>query len=118
MCSLTLCATDFARKTVEVEPAIPPPPDFARDLAGKPSQPKQEVYDIGYDKLVIAVGCYSASFGIPGVRAEDRLPPLAVLLADGAQVSKYAHFLKDIRDARAIRNRLLYVSFVSKPPSL
>ncbi|GFZ48804.1 hypothetical protein JCM24511_06553 [Saitozyma sp. JCM 24511] len=88
LCSLTLCATDFARKTVEVEPAIPPPPDFARDLAGKPSRPKQEVYDIGYDKLVIAVGCYSASFGIPGV-------------------SKYAHFLKDIRDARAIRNRLL-----------
>jgi NADH dehydrogenase FAD-containing subunit len=64
--------TDFARKTVEVEPAIPPPPDFARDIAGKPSQAKQEVYEIGYDKLVIAVGCYSASFGIPGVSAEDR----------------------------------------------
>jgi NADPH-dependent 2,4-dienoyl-CoA reductase/sulfur reductase-like enzyme len=30
------------------------------------------VYEIGYDKLVIAVGCYSASFGIPGVSAEDR----------------------------------------------
>ncbi|RSH91327.1 hypothetical protein EHS25_009626 [Saitozyma podzolica] len=61
---------DFARKTVEVEPAIPPPPDFARDIAGKPSQAKQEVYEIGYDKLVIAVGCYSASFGIPGVSKE------------------------------------------------
>ena len=45
-------------------------------------------YKMTYDKLVIACGCYSASFGIPGV-------------------AKYAHFLKDIRDARKIRLRLL-----------
>ncbi|RXK37932.1 hypothetical protein M231_04821 [Tremella mesenterica] len=45
-------------------------------------------YTLPYDKLVISVGCYSASFGIPGVK-------------------KHAHFLKDIRDARKIRRRLL-----------
>ncbi|ORY35769.1 pyridine nucleotide-disulfide oxidoreductase-domain-containing protein [Naematelia encephala] len=48
----------------------------------------QRLYEIEYDKLIIAVGCYSADFGIPGV-------------------AKYAHFLKDIRDSRSIRNRIL-----------
>lgn len=47
-------------------------------------------YSIEYDKLVLAVGCYSATFGTPGVR-------------------EYAHFLKDIRDARRIRTTFLCV---------
>ncbi|ESK97028.1 hypothetical protein Moror_6385 [Moniliophthora roreri MCA 2997] len=41
-----------------------------------------------YDKLVIAVGAYSQTFGIPGVK-------------------EHAHFLKDVKDARAIRSRIL-----------
>jgi len=28
----------------------------------------KEYYEVPYDKLVIAVGCYSASLGIEGVR--------------------------------------------------
>jgi NADH dehydrogenase len=50
--------------------------------------PKGEVFDVEYDKLVIAVGAYSQTFGIEGVR-------------------EHAHFLRDIGDARRIRLRVL-----------
>lgn len=41
-----------------------------------------------YDKLVISVGSYSNTFGIPGVK-------------------EHAFFLKDVNDARKIRKRLI-----------
>jgi NADH dehydrogenase FAD-containing subunit len=49
---------------------------------------KGRVFGIDYDKLVITVGCYSQTFGIPGVR-------------------EHALFLKDVGDARRIRKRIL-----------
>jgi NADH dehydrogenase FAD-containing subunit len=49
---------------------------------------KGRVFGVDYDKLVIAVGCYSQTFGIPGVR-------------------DHALFLKDVGDARRIRKRIL-----------
>ncbi|XP_038059705.1 probable NADH dehydrogenase [Patiria miniata] len=45
-------------------------------------------YALSYDKLVIGVGAVSNTFGVPGV-------------------TEHAFFLKEIRDARAIRNRIL-----------
>ncbi|GAA5922810.1 hypothetical protein JCM1841_000715 [Sporobolomyces salmonicolor] len=45
-------------------------------------------FELGYDKLVIAVGAYSQTFGTEGVK-------------------EYATFLKDVRDARKIRSRIL-----------
>ncbi|KAG6012869.1 hypothetical protein E4U41_005218, partial [Claviceps citrina] len=45
-------------------------------------------FDVPYDKLVVAVGCYSQTFGIEGV-------------------AQHAHFLRDVGDARAIRLRVL-----------
>ncbi|KAI0366509.1 FAD/NAD(P)-binding domain-containing protein [Pilatotrama ljubarskyi] len=45
-------------------------------------------FELTYDKLVIAVGAYSQTFNVPGVK-------------------EHAHFLKDIRDARRIRARVL-----------
>ncbi|KAH9885261.1 FAD/NAD-P-binding domain-containing protein [Cubamyces lactineus] len=47
-----------------------------------------EKFQLTYDKLVIAVGAYSQTFNVPGVK-------------------EHAHFLKDIRDARRIRTRIL-----------
>ncbi|KAK3333230.1 pyridine nucleotide-disulfide oxidoreductase-domain-containing protein [Cercophora scortea] len=47
-----------------------------------------EMFDISYDKLVIACGAYSQTFNIEGVR-------------------EHAHFLRDIGDARRIRLRVL-----------
>ncbi|KAH8816431.1 pyridine nucleotide-disulfide oxidoreductase-like protein [Xylogone sp. PMI_703] len=47
-----------------------------------------EIFDLKYDKLVIAVGCYSQTFGTKGVKEN-------------------AYFLKDVGDARKIRKRIL-----------
>jgi NADH dehydrogenase len=49
---------------------------------------KGKLFDLAYDRLVIAVGCYSQTFGTPGVK-------------------EYAYFLKDVGDARRIRKRLI-----------
>jgi NADH dehydrogenase len=49
---------------------------------------KGRVFDLGWDRLVVGVGCYSQTFGTKGVR-------------------EHAYFLKDVGDARRIRNRLL-----------
>jgi NADH dehydrogenase len=51
-------------------------------------KPDSKFFDLTYDKLVIAVGCYSQTFGTPGVK-------------------EHAYFLKDVGDARKIRQRLL-----------
>lgn len=49
---------------------------------------KGRVFDLSWDRLVVGVGCYSQTFGTKGVR-------------------EHAYFLKDVGDARKIRNRLL-----------
>jgi NADH dehydrogenase len=92
---------DFARKVVRVEAnatddmvgrtVIPPPPPTKGPIHASGevrSRLKGETFDVPYDKLVIAVGAYSQTFGIPGVR-------------------EHAHFLRDVGDARRIRLRVL-----------
>lgn len=49
---------------------------------------KGQLFDLSYDKLVVAVGCYSQTFGTPGVKEN-------------------ALFLKDVTDAVKIRKRVL-----------
>ena len=49
---------------------------------------EQKTFSLDYDKLVIGVGAYSNTFGIPGVK-------------------EFAFFLKDVQDARRIRKRLI-----------
>ncbi|KAF2807964.1 uncharacterized protein BDZ99DRAFT_522568 [Mytilinidion resinicola] len=49
---------------------------------------KGKTFDLAWDKLIITVGCYSQTFGTPGVK-------------------EHALFLKDVGDARKIRNRIL-----------
>lgn len=80
---------DFARKTVRVEA------NTSDDLASRtrlkqPDKPsgKGATFDVSYDKLVIAVGSYSQTFGIEGVK-------------------EFACFLRDIADARKIRMKVL-----------
>jgi NADH dehydrogenase len=93
---------NFARKTICVEAnatddmvgrtVIPPPPPTKGPIhhpnIDQSPRLKGELYDVPYDKLVIAVGAYSQTFGIPGVR-------------------EHAHFLRDVGDARRIRLRVL-----------
>ena len=49
---------------------------------------KGRMFEMGWDKLVVSVGCYSQTFNTKGVK-------------------EHAYFLKDVGDARKIRNRLL-----------
>ncbi|KAL6804839.1 FAD/NAD(P)-binding domain-containing protein [Trichoderma sp. SZMC 28013] len=82
---------DFSRKVIRVEAnAVDPLPDaMPPSTSPNPSQPlRGEIFDLEYDKLVIAVGAYSQTFGIQGVR-------------------EHAHFLRDVGDARRIRLRVL-----------
>lgn len=88
-------AVDFKRKTLTCMPATPP---LSFEKSSAPLVDKTTIqtefpgtgtpFTLKYDKLVIAVGAYSQTFNVPGVK-------------------EHAHFLKDVRDARSIRTRIL-----------
>jgi NADH dehydrogenase len=105
---------DFVNKTVHVEtnpdadeinsrtlpPAIQPSPQSVNRGSGSSTvsssgsvrealiKRKGEMITVSYDKLILAVGAYSQTFGVPGVR-------------------EHANFLRDVGDARSIRLRVL-----------
>ncbi|TGO23944.1 hypothetical protein BPAE_0116g00040 [Botrytis paeoniae] len=74
------------KKTIKVEENAIERPKTASTTIEKKG--KGKVFEVGYDKLVVSVGCYSQTFGIEGVREN-------------------ALFLKDVGDARKIRKRIL-----------
>ncbi|KIM41515.1 hypothetical protein M413DRAFT_445500 [Hebeloma cylindrosporum] len=79
---------DFAHKALKCMPATRP---SDAEPTGDPDAivpPPENAFTLHYDKLIIAVGAYSQTFNIPGVK-------------------EHAHFLKDVRDARRIRGRIL-----------
>jgi NADH dehydrogenase FAD-containing subunit len=95
-------AVDFKNKTVTIEEGVEDrhqalaltsyrhkggPADERRQEIAEESK-KGRLFDLTFDKQVITVDCYSQTFGTPGVK-------------------EHARFLKDIGDARRIRNRLL-----------
>ncbi|KDR77247.1 hypothetical protein GALMADRAFT_246553 [Galerina marginata CBS 339.88] len=79
---------DFTQKQLKCMPATRPINAEAigdsEALVDRPGPP----FTLKYDKLIIAVGAYSQTFDIPGVK-------------------EHAHFLKDVKDARRIRARIL-----------
>jgi NADH dehydrogenase FAD-containing subunit len=93
---------DFKNKTITIEEAVDDPTQGMalttdrhageskeqREAERKKDVEKGRMFDLTYDKLIVTVGCYSQTFGTPGVR-------------------EHAYFLKDVGDARKIRNRLL-----------
>jgi NADH dehydrogenase FAD-containing subunit len=93
---------DFKNKTITIEEAVDDPlqgmalttdrhageTKEQREALKKRDMEKGKMFDLAYDKLVVTVGCYSQTFETPGVR-------------------EHAYFLKDVGDARKIRNRLL-----------
>ena len=75
-------------------------------------------YDLPYDKLVIAVGSKSATFGIPGVASQEEIShnsgdgdemkvATKPLKSETGTDHHNVMFLKQLRHARAIRNRIL-----------
>jgi NADH dehydrogenase FAD-containing subunit len=93
---------DFKNKTITIEQAVDDPLQGLalttdrhagesreqREAERKKEVEKGRMFDLTYDKLIVSVGCYSQTFKTPGVR-------------------EHAYFLKDVGDARKIRNRLL-----------
>ncbi|KAK7422368.1 hypothetical protein QQX98_001647 [Neonectria punicea] len=75
---------DFRRKVIRVET------NTADEVPGRLSAdlPKGQEFEVPYDKLVVAVGCYSQTFGVEGVK-------------------EHACFLRDVGDARAVRLKVL-----------
>lgn len=70
-----------------------------RSKAEKREQSKQgRRFEVGYDKLVVAVGCYSNTFGTKGVKEN-------------------AFFMKDISGARKIRKRVLECFEIASLPT-
>lgn len=103
---------NFAHKTVTVEANVI---DDRRDTASPEDrygeqgadEPKVEIrekrgpekkFEVGYDKLVVSVGCYSQTFGTKGVKDN-------------------AYFLKDVGGARKIRKRILKCFEVASLPT-
>ncbi|KAI7903158.1 NDE1, mitochondrial external NADH dehydrogenase [Cokeromyces recurvatus] len=60
---------------------------------------EQRKFSLHYDQLIICVGAYSKTFGIPGVK-------------------EYAYFLKEINDARKIRKKLIDCFEYASQPGL
>jgi NADH dehydrogenase FAD-containing subunit len=74
-------------------------PFLSDKLIPATSYPGQQPFELQYDKLVIAVGAYSQTFGTPGVK-------------------EHAYFLKDIRDAANIRQRILECYELAAQPTV
>ncbi|KAJ7777915.1 FAD/NAD-P-binding domain-containing protein [Mycena maculata] len=93
---------DFQRKTVRCMPATPPLPQKSSPLANGTTTQFPETgtpFTLHWDKIVLAAGAYSQTFGVPGVK-------------------EHAHFLKDVKDARAIRIRILECFEQAMQPTL
>ena len=73
---------DFSEKTIIVEGAVQ-----SKDKVGSIIGDGKK-FEVGWDKVVVAVGAFSQTFGVEGVK-------------------DHAFFLKDVADARAIRRRIL-----------
>ncbi|KAF7547783.1 hypothetical protein G7Z17_g7482 [Cylindrodendrum hubeiense] len=75
---------DFKRKVIRVETntrdELPPRPGAVLT--------ENKEFEVPYDKLVVAVGCYSQTFGVEGVR-------------------EHASFLRDVKDSRSVRLKVL-----------
>jgi len=78
-------------------PATPPP--FEKKSGPLANAGTGSAFTLRWDKIVIAAGAYSQTFGVPGVK-------------------EHAHFLKDVKDARAIRIRILECFEQAMQPTL
>lgn len=79
---------DFKNKTITIEESVDDPTTSLaptgdrhahetkreRQLEKQEEARKGKLFDIKYDKLVISVGCYSQTFGTPGVKEHAYVP--------------------------------------------
>ena len=64
----------------------------------------RNVFELPYDKLVLAVGCKSNTFGVPGITSEEE-----DYEHNPTGTNKHnIFFLKQLEHARALRNRYIH----------
>ncbi|KAK4561031.1 hypothetical protein LTR86_004986 [Recurvomyces mirabilis] len=91
-------SVDLEKKELEIEEAVEDPMQSMALIGGQDEpndgsnkqvrKEKGKLFRMKYDKLIVTVGCYSQTFNTLGVKEN-------------------AYFLKDVGDARRIRNRFL-----------
>ena len=95
-------SVDLDKKTIQVEESIFDPNASVAHLPGDRDtvtpKTKGQVFEVTYDKLVVAVGAYAQTFGTKGVK-------------------DYAMFMKDVGDGRQIRKRVLELFEVAGLPT-
>lgn len=105
-------SVDFKSKTLTVEESVVDPEQghamtgnrYDEESTGqvktekKDKQREGKRFSVTYDKLVVTVGCYSQTFGTPGVKEN-------------------AFFMKDVGDARRIRKRVLECFEIANLPT-
>lgn len=103
---------DFKRKILTVEESVVDPDQenamtgnrYNEETKGESHSEKKgkrkegKRFEVAYDKLIVTVGCYSQTFGTPGVKEN-------------------AFFMKDINDARRIRKRVLECFEIANLPT-
>lgn len=103
------------RKAVDKAPkAIAEAPGIASPVS---SFPGLKPFTLSYDKLVIAVGG-ECSFPRPLQSYRLTLSPAYSQTFNTPGVKEHAHFLKDVKDARRIRSRILEVFELAAQPTL
>jgi NADH dehydrogenase len=91
---------DLVHRKITIEEAADGPLQnlAPADKEIKDTKKHGKLFDLDYVKLIITVGCYSQTFGTPGVKEN-------------------AFFLKDVGDARKIRQRLLDCFEIASSPN-
>ena len=70
-----------------------------QEISGKKGKRREgKRWEVSYDKLVVAMGCYSQTFGTPGIKEN-------------------AFCMKDVGDARRIRKRVLECFEIANLPT-
>ena len=89
-------SVDFDKKIVNCA-------SFYKHFTGERENPIREEFDVEYDKLILAMGTKSNTFGVPGiVSVEEELEH-----SDSGTNKHNVFFLKQLENARAVRNRII-----------
>merc|ERR1712241_1079110 len=65
--------------------------------------PIREEFEVEYDKLILAMGTKSNTFGVPGIASVEE----ALEHSDSGTNKHNVFFLKQLENARAVRNRII-----------
>ena len=87
---------DFNKKAVKCS-------SLYKHFAEESGNPIREEFDVEYDKIILAMGTKSNTFGVPGLVSEEE----SVEQSASGTNKHNVFFLKQLQNARAIRDRII-----------